>query len=98
MPQVKSEVRTGKQKQGKFFLDRISKQKTRQSVLELEDIFLNFPFNSMVWDELILQITNRKINSIKPRIVTLHNAANSPPAVRKNVIFRSTVSKYIDWS
>ena len=51
----------------------------------------------MVWDELILQITNRKINSIK-RIVTLHNAANSPPAVRKNVIFRSTVSKYIDWS
>lgn len=97
MPQVKSEVRTGKQKQGKFFLDRISKQKTRQSVLELEDIYLNFPCNSMVWDELILQITNRKINSIK-RIVTLHNAANSPPAVRKNVIFRSTVGKYIDWS
>lgn len=51
----------------------------------------------MVWDELILQITNRKINSIK-RIVTLHNAANSLPVVRKNVIFRSTVSKYIDWS
>ena len=48
MPQVKSEVRTGKQKESKFFLDRISKQKTRQSVLELEDIFLNFPFNSMV--------------------------------------------------
>lgn len=97
MPQVKSEVRTGKQKQSKFFVDRISKQKTRQSVLELEDIYLNFPFNSMVWDELILQITNRKINSIK-RIVTLHNAANSLPIVRKNVIFRSTVSKYIDWS
>ena len=48
MPQVKLEFRTGKQKQGKFFLDRISKQKTRQSVLELEDIYLNFPCNSMV--------------------------------------------------
>ena len=48
MPQVKSELRTGKLKQGKFFLDRISKQKTRQSVLKLKDIYLNVPCNSMV--------------------------------------------------
>lgn len=47
MLQVKSELRTGKLKQGKFFLDRISKLKTRQSVLKLKDIYRNFPCNSM---------------------------------------------------